>query len=81
MAQSEHFAFIDSRLFARLHFGSLEPLVVVLKNGQKLVGEAKGIARGAVPGSGEPPQSRGTILLATGEGDIEVDYMTIVDIT
>jgi hypothetical protein len=77
-AASEHFAEVDRRLFARLYSGSLEPLIIVLKDGRKLVGEAKGIFRGASAQSGAPP--RGAILLVTERGEIEIDYRNVTDI-
>lgn len=75
---AEHFAEVDRRLFARLYSGSLEPLIIVLKDGQRLVGEAKGIFRGRPTESGEPP--RGAILLSTEHGEVEIDYQRVTDI-
>lgn len=71
----EHFKFVDSRLFARLHDGSVQPLRVVLKNGQRLMGEAKGIARGTHGDAGNLPHACGIILLLTAQGEIEVEKL------
>ena len=73
----EHFHFIDRRLFTRLYNGDLGPLIITLKDGRQMVGEVKGIARRRQL---DGTQMIGRICLVTANGEVELDYATILDI-
>jgi hypothetical protein len=78
-AETQHFEFIDRRLFARLYNGDLRPLIVSLKDGRQMIGEVKGITRRRQRDAGGLRMT-GAVLFVTANGDVELDYETIADI-
>ncbi len=73
------FTSIDGKLFNRLHWGSLAPISIQLKDGRTLTGELLAVSRhGGLGLSGGAPS--GEIWLTVAHARTSVSYDQILDI-
>jgi len=77
-AREAHFSRIDRLLFQRLYAGPLDPLIFTLDDGATVSGELKSIKRISQE---QPSGVLGKIVLVTANGEIELDYKNIQNIS
>lgn len=75
-----HFIGIDQQIFERLNQGDPRPFRLTLRDGRKITGEPKGIARGTGLTEEMANHCWGHVLIATAEGDIELSYLDIAEV-